>query len=235
MQLFYDPELTTSTSEYQMGPEESRHLIKVLRKNTGDDVLITNGKGFLFKGVIRQVSAKWCMVDIQSSQKEERTLFSLHMAVAPTKMMDRFEWFLEKVTEIGVTEITPLICQRSERKLIRTTRLEKIIESAMKQSLRTYLPVLHPIVPLDDFLKQDRQGQRYMAHCEPGEKGLLTNKVTRDKEITILIGPEGDFTSSEIFSAIQAGFSPISLGKARLRTETAAVVACTAINLLCGN
>ncbi len=235
MQLFYNPDLDVSTRQCNLGVEESRHLFKVLRKKEGDEILITNGKGDLFTAVIRRINMKICTVDLQGSRKEAKQPHTLHMAVSPTKLIDRYEWFLEKVTEIGVAEITPVLCERSERKVIKAERLEKIILAAMKQSLRSYLPVLHPLMTLDEFLNRDRQGLRYIAHCEPGEKSKLTPGVAPDTEITILIGPEGDFTTAEILRAREAGFAPITLGEARLRTETAAVVACTAINLYNGN
>jgi 16S rRNA (uracil1498-N3)-methyltransferase len=154
------------------------------------------------------------------------------MVVAPTKSNDRFEWFLEKATEIGVHEITPIYCERSERKALKMGRLEKVIQSAMKQSQRTYLPVLHPPVTFKEFLEKEHPGILFIAHCEEGEKMELKRRVAPDKDITILIGPEGDFTRKEISQAYEKGFLSISLGESRLRTETAALYACTTVAVI---
>jgi 16S rRNA (uracil1498-N3)-methyltransferase len=153
------------------------------------------------------------------------------MAVAPTKNNDRFEWFLEKATEIGVHEITPILCERSERKTIKYERYDKVIQSAMKQSFQAYLPKLNPLTTLSDFLKEDTEGMLFIAHCENSEKYELKRTLAPDKPTTILIGPEGDFTTEEIKKAKARGYLPVSMGKTRLRTETAAIVACTTVAL----
>jgi 16S rRNA (uracil1498-N3)-methyltransferase len=152
--------------------------------------------------------------------------------VAPTKNNDRFEWFLEKATEIGVNEITPIICERSERKIIKPERMEKVIQSAMKQSLQAYLPKLNKAVTFKEFIDQPREGLLFIAHCDDDEKMELKRRVAPDKDITILIGPEGDFSRQEIITAYENGFLPVSLGENRLRTETAAIVACTTVNMI---
>ena len=154
------------------------------------------------------------------------------MAVAPTKLNDRFEWFLEKATEIGVNEITPIICERSERKTVKMERLIKVVQSGMKQSLQTYLPKLNEAITYKKFLAQTHEGLRFIAHCENEEKSDLKRRVAPDKDITILVGPEGDFSKSEIELAYEKGFLPVSLGRNRLRTETAAIVACTVVTTI---
>ncbi|MEX0289845.1 MAG: 16S rRNA (uracil(1498)-N(3))-methyltransferase [Flavobacteriaceae bacterium] len=232
MQLFYNPRLDGSATQFSFDQEESKHIVKVLRRKEGNELHITNGKGSLFKAVIIDADPKRCKAQIQETEKHHEKMHSLHMAVAPTKMNDRFEWFLEKATEIGVNEITPIICERAERKVIKPQRLEKVIQTAMKQSLRTYLPKLNPAISYTDFLAQQHQGLLFIAHCEKEEKAELKRRVAADKDITILIGPEGDFSKAEIQQAYDKGFVPVSLGEARLRTETAAIVACATVNLI---
>ncbi len=234
MQLFYHPALNETDSQCIMDPDESRHIVKVLRKNEGDELQITNGKGFLFNVQILEANPKGCRVEVVKKHKDHPAMYRIHLAVAPTKMIDRYEWFLEKVTEIGVHEISPILCERSERKVLKSGRLEKVIQAAMKQSLRTFLPKLNPPVSYSDFLKRRNEGLLFIAHCEKEEKAELKRTVAPDHDITVLIGPEGDFTHSEIQEAYNVGYSPVSLGDARLRTETAAIVACTTINLING-
>lgn len=225
MQLFYSPDIKSSISSFSFDKEESKHIIKVLRKKEGDNLFITNGLGFLFISEIIIASEKKCTVKITSSEYVEPFPFYLHLAVAPTKMNERFEWFLEKATEIGVHEITPIICDHSERKVIKTERFAKIIESAMKQSKQFYLPKLNEPISFKSFVNNNPEGSLYIAHCEETEKTLLKNILTPKDSYTILIGPEGDFSSNEIIQALQKGFKPVSLGNTRLRTETAAIVA----------
>ena len=230
MQLFYYPQLDSSVSQFTFPEEESKHITKVLRKKEGDVLNITNGKGYLFEAKIISADLKNCRAEIFDTTKRHPTKHWLHMAVAPTKLNDRFEWFLEKATEIGVNEITPIICERSERKTVKIERLRKVVLSGMKQSLQTYLPKLNDPVPFKDFIKQTHEGLLFIAHCEDEEKLDLKRRVAPDKNITILIGPEGDFSNAEIKDAYEKFFLPVSLGRNRLRTETAAVVACTVIN-----
>jgi len=237
MQLFYAPDLTESSKEYQFDKEESRHIHKVLRKTTGDILHITNGKGWIFEAKIIASDAKNCSVQMLSSVFKEREEFQLHMAVAPTKMNDRFEWFLEKATEIGIDEITPIICDHSERKVIKLERYEKIIQSAAKQSLKPYLPTLHPAISFNDFIahisKQQLDFQLFIAHCEDeNEKSPLQQTLVKHQNTLILIGPEGDFSTSEIQAALTNSYKAVSLGASRLRTETAAIVACHTYALL---
>ncbi|QLG46662.1 16S rRNA (uracil(1498)-N(3))-methyltransferase [Costertonia aggregata] len=232
MQLFYNPKIDNSAAHFVFSTEESKHIVKVLRKKEGDTLHITNGKGYIFEAKILSADLKKCKVTIIDTDKKIQKMHWLHMAVAPTKNNDRFEWFLEKATEIGVNEITPIICERSERKVIKKERLEKVMQSAMKQSLRAYLPKLNDAIPMTDFLAKEHNGLLFIAHCEEEEKMDLKRRVAADKDVTILIGPEGDFSVPEIKSAYENGFWPVSLGESRLRTETAALVACTTVNII---
>lgn len=232
MQLFYNPTLDNSISQFSFSSEESKHIVKVLRKKEGDTLSITNGKGYLYEAKIMVADLKRCKVAIISRKKIHAPMHSLHLVVAPTKMNDRFEWFLEKATEIGVNEITPIICERSERKVIKLERMQKVIQSAMKQSLQAYLPKLNPAISYADYILSEKSGLLFIAHCGEGEKMELKRRVAPDKDITVLIGPEGDFTENEIRRAYEKGFLSVSLGKNRLRTETAAVVACTTVSII---
>lgn len=229
MQLFYNPSLDNSFKQFIFSAEESKHIVKVLRKKEDDILSITNGKGYLFEAKILEANPKKCKAQIISTEKTIPRLHTLHLAVAPTKMNDRFEWFLEKATEIGVTEITPILCEHSERKVIKPERLEKVLQSAMKQSLQTYLPKLNPLTSYQDFLKSAQGDLKFIAHCEDEEKAELKRRLAADKDVLILIGPEGDFSSNEIQLAYENGYTPISLGRNRLRTETAAIYACTVV------
>ena len=229
MQLFYNSDVKVNDTFFTFDTNESKHIIKVLRKRKGDELLLTNGEGYLFEAKIIDDSIKKCEVELISSKKTPPKSHRLHMAVAPTKMNDRFEWFLEKVTEIGVDEITPIICDRSERKILKLDRMQRVIESAMKQSLQTYLPKLNEPISLSDFLEKPITGIQFIAHCEDSERHELKRSVVGDQEVTILIGPEGDFTPNEIKSAMLKGYAPVIMGKTRLRTETAAIVACTIV------
>lgn len=232
MQLFYNPKLDQSASQFVFSEEESKHLVKVLRKKEGDLVNITNGKGYLFEAKIISADVKKCKAEIIDTDKKHQKMHWFHLVVAPTKMNDRFEWFLEKATEIGVNEITPVICDNSERKIIKVERMEKVILSAMKQSLQAFLPKLNAAVTYKEFMTNQHKGLLFIAHCADGEKLDLKRRVAADKDVTILIGPEGDFSKNEIKLAYESGFSPVSLGDNRLRTETAAIVACTMVNMI---
>lgn len=226
MQLFYNSNINETTESFVFDKEESKHIIKVLRKKDGDILFVTNGLGFLFKTEITLGSDIKCTVKIVSIEKAEPSKYHLHLAVAPTKMNDRYEWFLEKATEIGIQEITPIICDHSERKFIKTDRFDKIILSAMKQSNQLFLPKLNEPISLKDFLKREISGQKFIAHCEETDKKSLKKELKIGEDITILIGPEGDFSEKEIHLALENQFIPVTLGNTRLRTETAAVVAC---------
>ena len=191
--------------------------------------MITNGKGSVFISEIISADQRSVQVKILKEHSHPRPDYELHMAVAPTKNIDRFEWFLEKATEIGINEITPIVCDHSERKIIKTERLERVLQSAMKQSLQTFLPRLNPLITYEEFLSTVQGELKFIAHCLPEEKLELKRKVQADKSVVILIGPEGDFSKNEIKKALDHGFLPVSLGKNRLRTETAGIVACAAV------
>jgi 16S rRNA (uracil1498-N3)-methyltransferase len=216
-----------------LSEEESYHCIKVLRMRKGDAIEMVDGYGGYYKGIIEEPDARKCEVNVQKKEKEfGKRNYRLHIAIAPTKNIDRFEWFLEKATEIGVDEITPLICQRSERKDVKTERLNKVIVAAMKQSLKAYLPKLNISKSFSGLVKQNSNGQQFICTCEASSTFLLKSLYQRDKETLILIGPEGDFTQDEINLAVENSFKEVSLGENRLRTETAGIVACNTISLL---
>ncbi|AJR04416.1 16S rRNA (uracil(1498)-N(3))-methyltransferase [Siansivirga zeaxanthinifaciens] len=229
MQLFYNPDITEKTMRFSFDKEESRHIVKVLRKNIGDTLHITNGKGWLFTAEVTVADIKNCIVNIIEATLQPNINYKLHLAVAPTKMNDRYEWFLEKATEIGISSITPIICDRSERKIIKAERFDKILQSAMKQSLNCYLPVLNEAMSFKDFVNKALTGDLFIAHCEETDRKSLKQMLKANQEITILIGPEGDFSTKEIALAIKNNFIPVTLGQTRLRTETAAIVACHSV------
>ncbi|WP_223034548.1 16S rRNA (uracil(1498)-N(3))-methyltransferase [Hanstruepera marina] len=229
MQLFYNPDLTKESHQFIFDKDESRHIAKVLRKNINDELHITNGNGLLFTATILENHVKQCIVQVINVETKTKPIYNLHLAVAPTKMNDRYEWFLEKVTEIGVSEITPIICDHSERKLIKQERFERIIQSALKQSLQCYIPKLNHAVSFNDFIRQKHSNQLFIAHCEETKKQSLKQLIQPKKDVTILIGPEGDFSVKEIETAIKNNFIPVTLGETRLRTETAAIVACHSV------
>ncbi|MGI9532390.1 16S rRNA (uracil(1498)-N(3))-methyltransferase [Lutimonas sp.] len=233
MQLFYNPDIHIDLKTLQFNKEESRHIVKVLRKTAGDTLHITDGKGTLFKVEILQAHDKKCLVSVKASEKKDKAWnYHLHIAIAPTKMNDRFEWFLEKATEIGIDEITPLICDHSERRQVKIERLEKVIVSAMKQSLKFQKPVLNKALSYTEFIAKKEWDLGLIAHCEDGDKKNLKTYFPNQKRILILIGPEGDFSPMEIEAALKSDINPVTLGENRLRTETAGVVACTTVSLL---
>jgi len=233
MQLFYNKEIFLTTKQITFDKIESKHIVRVLRKKENDILKITNGKGYLFDVRIRFASDKKCQAEIIAvTEKKKPWNYYLHVAIAPTKNNDRIEWFLEKATEIGIDEITPIICTNSERRVVKLERFEKIIQSAMKQSLQFTLPKLNKPVKFSDFINQNLEGKICIAHCEEQEKKALKSIVKPSEKVTILIGPEGDFSSEEIQKALAQKFSPISLGKSRLRTETAALVAVNKVSFI---
>ncbi len=229
MQLFFNPDVNENTSQITFDREESKHIVKVLRKSVGDDLHITNGKGWFFIAEITLADIKNCIATITSKTFKPERKYNVHIAVAPTKMNDRYEWFLEKATEIGIDTITPIICDHSERKVIKIDRFEKILQSAMKQSLHYYMPKLNNAISFKEFVKQEFTGQKFIAHCEETDKKSFKKELQPNEDVLILIGPEGDFSVKEIKQALQNGFIPVTLGETRLRTETAAIVACHSI------
>lgn len=232
MQLFYNQHITASNEQFTFDKTESRHIVRVLRKKEGDILNITNGNGFVFTAQIRIANDKNCLVTIINTEEKPKSWhYNLHIAIAPTKNNDRFEWFLEKATEIGIDEITPIICDHSERKVLKIERMQKIIEAAAKQSLKYNFPRLNKVSTFNDFIHHENSGQLYIAHCEEQEKKSLQSELKEVKNVTILIGPEGDFSLNEIKTALHKNYTPVSLGESRLRTETAGIVAAHTISL----
>lgn len=221
-QLFYTIEIENGIA--RLDAEESRHLLTVLRRQEGDRLQLTDGKGFFYAAEILEAGKKQAVVRILETHQIPEPVARLHIAIAPTKQIDRFEWFLEKATEIGIHEITPLLCKRSERTTIRQDRLEKILISAMKQSLQSRLPVLHPLTPFKQLVQQAREPRRFIAWCPEEPPPHLMHQLPAASDALVLIGPEGDFTAEEAALAQASGFAPVGLGPTRLRTETAGVL-----------
>lgn len=233
MHIFYTPDIDVHSSHYQLSEEESKHSSRVLRLKPDDEIMLVDGKGSTFIARITDAHPKKTQTLIVSSSFQERAHpYHLHLAVAPTKNIERFEWFLEKATEIGVDEITPIICDHAERKEVKHERLSKIIVAAMKQSQQSFLPLLNDTIRLVDFFNQPHNSKRFIAHCDDFEKHSLKSALGAQENSLILIGPEGDFSSAEIEMALNNGYLPITLGKTRLRTETAALVACMEVSFL---
>ena len=232
MHVFYTPDI--NSDEYLLNEEESKHCTKVLRLGVGTQVHLIDGRGGLYLAEITSETKKQVSLRVITATKEyQKRKHYLHIAVAPTKNIDRIEWFLEKATEVGIQEITPLICDRSERRIVKEDRLYKVITSAVKQSLQAYHPILNPQTSLSDFLKKPNDSIKMIAHCIEGEPRQYIGEFAQaGKHYTILIGPEGDFTPSEIELALQNGYKPLTLGNTRLRTETAALAACFEVNYL---
>jgi len=235
MQLFFTPDINPTLENFILSEEESKHAIRVLRMTNGDRLHLIDGRGGLYEAQIIDPHPKRTVLTILSVKEDfQQPKYHLHIALGPTKNIDRIEWFLEKATEVGIQEITPIICEHSERKEVKLDRLNKVVVAAMKQSLKAYLPKLNPAVPFKQFLKNIPSGgvQKAIAHCVDAEKKYLNQILEPARHYIILIGPEGDFSEEEIDLALQMGFHPISLGEARLRTETAALTACMEVSLL---
>jgi 16S rRNA (uracil1498-N3)-methyltransferase len=235
MHLFFTPDIS-STSEYILNEDESKHCIRVLRLQKGDKVILIDGKGGKYDATIEDDNVKRCKVSIINIHKEkQRATYSLRLAIAPTKNNDRLEWFIEKATEIGIDEISLIQCEHSERITVKAERMERVAISAIKQSVKSFLPKINGIITLKEFLKQTKTitGHKFIAHCyEPfTEKKHIKNLYIKNNDVLVLIGPEGDFTIDEVKQALNEGFQEISLGNSRLRTETAALYAITALNI----
>lgn len=222
-QLFFTQQIDKGFAVFE--EEEGRHLSTVLRKKPGDLLHITDGKGFIYAAELTDAGKRQVLARILSSTAVAPARPRLHLAIAPTKQMERFEWLLEKITEIGVDEITPLLCTRSERDQVRLDRLDKILVSAMKQSLRAWLPILHPLTRFQDLVKKTGEAQKRLAWCADEPLPHLKTTLAPDADILVAIGPEGDFTPQEVQLALSNGFQGVGLGSARLRTETAGVLA----------
>jgi 16S rRNA (uracil1498-N3)-methyltransferase len=230
MQLFYQPKLLVNTTQI-LNEEESRHCAQVLRLKSGDIINITNGNGSFFTAELIDVNHKKCVIAItQETTYPKENNYSLHLAIAPTKSMDRMEWFIEKAVEMGIDEITPLICARSERKEIKTERLMKVAISAMKQSLKCYLPKINEVILFNDFLAKPNLQQAFICFGEAHATSNLHEFNTSKNHNLFLVGPEGDFTPKEITTASQKGYKPLNLGSSRLRTETAAMHIVSIVN-----
>lgn len=230
MQLFYAPDIETTNT---LPEGESQHCIKVLRLAKGDVINITDGKGKLFNAEISNPHPKHCEVSILECKEFSSSWgCKIEIAIAPTKNIDRMEWFTEKCVEMGIDTITPINCRYSERKEIKPERIEKVIISAMKQSLKYTKPILSQMIKFNELIKQPFNGVKFIAHCHEGEKELLKDAYNKGDSCLILIGPEGDFSKEEVTIAIANGFKPISLGDSRLRTETAGIVACNTIHII---
>ena len=222
MHQFFTPDIDLNGKSYSFNEIESKHIAKVLRKKSGDILRLTNGKGALIMGQLELVTPKICNIRVSEITTISPPKNAIHMMVAPTKNISRFEWFLEKATELGVQRITPLLCERSERKHFKHERCEKIVHAALKQSLGVHAPILEPLTPLTS-IQLDKQA--YIAHCLNTPKHALKEVILGKPSGTILIGPEGDFSENEIAWAIERGAQAVHLGNKRLRTETAAIVA----------
>jgi 16S rRNA (uracil1498-N3)-methyltransferase len=233
MRLFYTPDITPSATAYFLNEEESKHCIRVLRLVIGDEVNLVDGKGGFYIATISDAHPKRTILHINKviTQYGQRNHY-LHIAAAPTKNMERLEWFLEKATEIGIDEVSLIVTHHSERKEAKTERLNKIITSAVKQSLKAYHPILNEVTGFNKFLSQPFDGQKFIAHCASGDKLQLRDAIEPHGRYLILIGPEGDFSEKEITEALQSDYKAITLGTSRLRTETAALEACFEINFL---
>lgn len=233
MHVFYTPDLQDQ-AHYTLNEEESKHCSRVLRLSVGDSVSLIDGRGGLYEAEIVNESKKHVELRItKSTQGYQKRNHHLHIAIAPTKNIDRVEWFLEKATEIGIDEITPIICERSERKVVKEDRLQKVITAAIKQSLQAYHPVLNPAITYTELLQQQTSATKLIAHCiDDDQRQYIKDLVQAHGNYLMLIGPEGDFSPQEISSALSQGFMPVTLGTTRLRTETAALAACFEINYL---
>jgi len=223
MQIFYAPDITGDT--YTLDEKESKHLIRVLRMTKGESVKLIDGNGILYEGIISNPDQNKCSIDITGKIKDfEKRNYRLHIAISPLKNPERFEWFIEKSVEIGIDEITPLLCG------IKRERLNNLIISAMKQSLKATKTILNEPASFKDFINKDLMGIRMIAHCDKSnERKNVSEVYSKNDNSIILIGPEGDFTRDEVDSAVNRGFLPVHLGPSRLRTETAGVAACHSI------
>ena len=232
MHIFYTPDITQGT--YTLNEEESKHCVRVLRLSKGTVVNLVDGIGGFYTAEIIDDHPKKVTLSVLNVEREfHKRNHYLHIAVAPTKNIDRLEWFLEKATELGIDEITPIITDRSERRIVKDDRLNKVITAAVKQSIKAYHPKLNEAISFDDFLKQPFEGERLIAHCiQDAEKKFISDLAVPHQKYLILIGPEGDFTPEEVGLALNKGFKPLTLGENRLRTETAALSVCFEINYL---
>lgn len=233
MHVFYTPDLQDQ-AQYTLNEEESKHCSRVLRLSVGDTLFLIDGRGGLYEAEIVNESKKHVELRItKTTEAYQKRNHHLHIAIAPTKNIDRVEWFLEKATEIGIDEVTPIICERSERKIVKEDRLQKVITAAVKQSLQAYHPILNPAITYTELLRQQTTASKLIAHCiDDAQRHFIKDLVQPHGNYLMLIGPEGDFSPQEISYALEQGFMPVTLGATRLRTETAALAACFEFNYL---
>lgn len=230
---FYVPD---ASNQSELPEEEAKHALKVLRLNVGDKIILINGCGSFYSATVSMVGNKHCWYEINEEIPQTKEWNgNIHLAIAPTKMMDRIEWMVEKITEIGVDKISFLNCQYSERKLLRIDRLDKIVISAVKQSRKAWLPQIKPMISFKDFISKPFEGKKYIAHCYNEIPRVdfydEMKKIDGNESVTVLIGPEGDFSLAEVNTALKQGFISVSLGKSRLRTETAGLFSVTLSHL----
>ena len=230
---FYFAHLATMADEFVLNENSSRHIVQVLRMQAGEELRLTDGKGLSVTASIRDANKKKCQVRILKKQKQEAFKRKLQVALSLLKNTSRFEWFLEKATELGISEIIPLKCERTEKQQFRMDRMQGILESAMIQSQQVWMPVIYEPQGFENWVRQAKADQKFIAHCEPGSKKKLSEQLNSDlSSRLILIGPEGDFSTEEIKSALENQFIAVELGDTRLRSETAAVAAAVLLKLI---
>jgi len=229
--FFYTPDI--NRLQYALNEEESEHALRSLRLKEGDEISLTDGSGGLYRARIDKIQRKTCLVSVLEHRAEYgKRPYRIHIGIAPTKNIARFEWFVEKATEMGIDEITPLLVERSERKHLSIARLQRIMIAAMKQSQKAYLPKINEMTNLEQWLETQTCTCKYIAHCGAGSRQSLKTAYQPQQDVAIAIGPEGDFSVQEVAKALACGFAAISLGDSRLRTETAGIAACCGVHLL---
>lgn len=228
--MFYQPLIPEGI--FNLDPEESRHCVKVLRKNAGDSIYVTDGLGSFYDARITRADPRECVFAIEKKTEEAPRQFFIHIAISPTKNTERLEWFVEKAVELGVDQITPLVCRHTERSFIKKERLEKVAISALKQSLKARLPKIDELASFTDLISSVKETEKYIAFVDASNPHHLKDLAPRDHRYVVLIGPEGDFSKEELELAFGLGFKKVSLGTSRLRTETAGLAACHILNLV---
>jgi 16S rRNA (uracil1498-N3)-methyltransferase len=228
--LFYQPLLPKG--DHFLDPEESRHCVKVLRRKNGDAIRITDGQGLFYEAVITDANASKCAFSVHNTVREAKKDYFIHVAIAPTKNPDRLEWFVEKATELGIDKITFLRTEHTEKVFLKKERLSKVAISAMKQSLKATLPVISDLQNFNDFVIESSEAQKFIAYVDEANPVHLKDAALNERSSLVLIGPEGDFSKEELDLALSTGFRKVSLGRSRLRTETAGIAACHILNLV---
>ncbi|PWJ38609.1 16S rRNA (uracil(1498)-N(3))-methyltransferase [Sediminitomix flava] len=232
MRIFYEPSLSPEQTTIHLNQDDSKHAIKVLRLKNGDEVLLTDGKGYFYESVISDSNPKKCLLEIVKVEKQEKNQsYSVHIAIAPTKNMDRIEYFVEKAAEFGIDQITFFTSKNSERKVLKVDRIERILVSAIKQSKKAYLPIISELQPFEACLKNIQESERFIAYVPENPEHHFFKELPKSTESIIFVGPEGGFTPEEIELAKSYNVKPVSLGNSRLRTETAGIASCQIIHL----